>query len=96
MTENTRLITAEKYTLWRRSIILGFLLSIYLGYTKGGLYGWVPALLSLYSTAHFLDSYAQYPKGIYARVFLVLTRLQRLLDAEEWVLSPFRGPARAA
>lgn len=86
----------DKYTYWRRSILLGIILSAYLGYTKGGAYGWVPALVTFYSTVHIFESIAKKPEGIFARLFLVVTNLQRIIDFEDFILSPFRSQVKAA
>ncbi|EKD01642.1 hypothetical protein A1Q2_04013 [Trichosporon asahii var. asahii CBS 8904] len=90
------LTETDKYTYWRRSILLGIILSAYLGYTKGGAYGWVPALVTFYSTVHIFESIAKKPEGIFARLFLVVTNLQRIIDFEDFVLSPFRSQVKAA
>lgn len=81
---------AQKYTVWRRSILLGIVISIVLGATKGGIYGWAPAAATFYSLIHFMDSVAKTREGIFARLFLVVTQLQRILDIENFILSPIR------
>lgn len=52
--------------------------------------------MTFYSTVHIFESIAKKPEGIFARLFLVVTNLQRIIDFEDFVLSPFRSQVKAA